>query len=70
MMLHLVAQNSAGRNVVAVAEAARHAQDLKLGRLPRIVEQPIDMDPLGPRAGQLEGMRRLEVAVSARGAEN
>ena len=48
VMPNLIAQDAAGRDVVAVAEPAGQAENLKLGQLRRRFEQPIDVQPLRP----------------------
>jgi hypothetical protein len=65
VVANLVAEDPAGRDVVAVAETAREAEDLKVGRLLRYFEQPIYVPPLGRSTGEREGMRSLLVAIRA-----
>ena len=70
VMLNLVAEDAAGRDVVAVAESAGDAQDLKVGHATRLFEHAIDVPPLGHAAGQLEGVRSFPVAIRARCSQN
>ena len=70
MMLHLVAQNSPGRDVVAVAESARNAQHLKLGQPPRLLQHPIHVPPLRRAAGQRKRVRSFLVAIRARSSQD
>ena len=65
MMADLVAEDAAGGDVVAVAEAAGEAEDLEVGEFLRSFENAVDVEPLRRAAGQLEGVRSLFVAIGA-----
>ena len=69
-MEHLVAEDSAGAQVVAVAESAGDAEDLELLEERGLFQQPVDVQGFGLRAGLLEGEGGFGVAVGAGGAED
>src|SRR4029453_6094423 len=70
VMPHLIAEDAAGADVVAIAEAAWDAQNLILRSEPRIFEQGIQVHRVGSCTGRLEGERRFAVAVGAGGTED
>ena len=70
VVLDLVAQDPAGRHVVAVAEPAGHAEDLEPVEQRRVLQQPVDVQQLGLAAGLLEGEGGFLVAVGARGTQD
>ena len=65
VVLHLIAQDPPGRDVVAVAEPAGDAEHLKIGHAPRLLQHAIDVPPLRRAAGQLESVRSFLVAIGA-----
>jgi hypothetical protein len=69
MDLHLMPQDAAGSEVVAIAEAAGDAEDLELGELVRLAQQGLDMEHLGLGAGCSEGERGVAVAIGAGGSK-
>jgi hypothetical protein len=66
MMQHGVAQYAACGNVIAIAKTAGYAENLILVDQLRLLEQSIDMYPIGRSSGLLEGEGGLLVTVSAR----
>ena len=70
MVEHLVAEDSAGAQVVAVAESAGNAEDLELLEERGLFQKPVDVQGFGLCAGLLEGEGRFGVAVGAGGAKD
>ena len=70
MMQNLVRQDPPGRHVVAVAEPAGDAEDLKLVEQIGFIQQPVDVQQLDLAAGLCESKRGFLVAVRAGGSEN
>ena len=63
MVSDLVGEDSAGRHVVAVAEASREDQDVVLIEQPRGLDHPVDMDPVRLGARQLQCILGLRVTI-------
>jgi hypothetical protein len=70
MMANLIAQDASSGNIVAITEPAWQAQDLKIGQLRGGLQQPIDVQPFGPRAGTLKGKRGFGIAIGAGGSQD
>jgi hypothetical protein len=70
MMLNLVPQNPPGRDIIAVAEPAGHAENLKLLERAGAFQQPVDMQRFRLRARLLEGKRRFLFAIRAGSTQN
>src|SRR5262245_33999656 len=70
MVANLVAEDAAGRDVVAVAETAGQAKDLIVSEFLRRFEDAVHVQPLRRAASEREGVRRLFVAIGARGSED
>jgi hypothetical protein len=68
-MANLVSENTPGGNVVAIAEPAGQAQNLKLLDQARHLEQPIDMQPFGFAASALESEGGFTIAIGAGGPQ-
>src|SRR5688572_2468219 len=66
----LHAPHAAGGHVVAVAESAGEDEDRAVVEARLLARQDVETHELGPRAGELEGMRRLVLAVRAGGAQD
>jgi hypothetical protein len=60
---HPSRQNSAGGDVVAVAESTGQTEDLVAARQSRVFHQSPDVDAFGDRTGQLKGMSGFDIAV-------
>ncbi len=70
MVLDLVAEDSARPQIVAVAEPAGDAEDLEPLEEGRILQQSIDVQGFGFRAGPLKSKRGFRVAIRAGGAKD
>jgi hypothetical protein len=66
MMLHLIAQDSTGRNVVAITEPTGHAQHLVVRNFARFFQQPVNMPPLWLAASQRKSVPGFRIAIRTR----
>lgn len=66
----LPGEDDAGAEVIAVAETAGDAEDLKFGESGRVFQQSVEMQPFGLCPGQFESPGCFDVAVGAGCAED
>jgi hypothetical protein len=70
VMLQSVRQDLARGDVVAVAEPTGETEDLVPSPQRRVLDQTVDVHPLGDRPGPLEGMGRFVIAIRSGGAKD
>src|SRR5262249_23649288 len=66
----LSTEDRPGPDIVAITETAGNAEDLKLAEQFGTFEDAEEVHPFGAGAAMLESVRRLDVAVGSRGAED